>query len=93
MDTNTAQNSGEEVIPPVKLKGQIVILFSDCRDVLGSTGIHRASIFAADVFFKPTLIRNLDMKSIHKRSIHNVLNLEALRKLETPERISLRRLK
>ena len=26
-----------------------------------------AGIFAADVFLKPTLIRNLDMESIHKR--------------------------
>jgi hypothetical protein len=58
VDTDTAQDSGEEVIAPVKLKGQIIIIFSDCRDVLGSTGIHGAGIFTADVFFKPTLIRN-----------------------------------
>ena len=93
VDTDSTQYIGKEVVGPVEFEGKAVIPFSNGMDVLRGAGVDRAGILAPDILFEPVLVRDLNMEAISSKSVHGVLNLKALRSLETPSRISLRRLK
>jgi hypothetical protein len=80
VNADPSQNGREEVIATVELKGQIIILFPDCRDILRSTGIDRTSIFTANMLFKPTLVRDADMETTGMDLYHGVSTLRALRR-------------
>ena len=73
MNTNSTQNGRKEVIFPVKFEGQVIILFTDCRDVLRGAGIDGAGIFTPDVLFKPSPVRELNVKALHGTFGGNIL--------------------
>jgi hypothetical protein len=64
VNTNSTQDGREEVIHAVEFEGQVVILFPNCRDVLGGTGVDRTGAFTTDILFEPALVRDLDAKPI-----------------------------
>ena len=93
MNTDSTQDSREEIILSVDFEGQIVIFFNDGSNVLRGSCVYRTGILTPDIFFEPFLVWDLNVKTIRKSLRHGVLNLKFLRRLETPERISLSRLK
>ena len=86
MDANSAQKSRKEIISSVQFEGNIIILFTDCRNVLRGAGIYRAGILTPDVILKPPPVRKLNMKAFHGTFGGNIL-----KKWTTPARNSLRR--
>ena len=93
MNTDPAQNSGEEVILPIHLKGEVIVFMGDGRYILRGTGMDRTTIFTSDIFLKPVLIWNLDTESVQIAFLHGVLTFDILKSFETPARKSLSRLK
>lgn len=93
MDADSAQNSGEEVILPIDLKGEVIVFMGDGRDILRGTGMDRTTIFTSDIFLKPLLIWNLDTESAQTCFLYGVLTFDILKSFETPARKSLSRLK
>jgi hypothetical protein len=93
VDADPTQNGWKEIIPPVQFEGEIIILVPDGRDILGSPGVHRTGILTPDVFFKPSLIGDPNMKAVGRGFLHGTFTLRVLRRLETPERNSLSRVK
>jgi len=87
MDANSAQNSRKEIISSVQSEGNVIIPFTDGRNVLRGAGIDRAGILTPDVLLKPSTVRKFNLKAFH-----GVLG-DILRKLTTPARNSLTRLK
>jgi hypothetical protein len=63
MDTDSTQDSREEIIFPIDFEGVVIISAENSGDILRSTGIDRTGMLASDILFKPVRICNPYAKS------------------------------